>query len=147
MSVQTKPIRPIEDWGRTNVEYLDLSSTDGPDWRSKLSAEPSVIVAIDVDVHSLTNWADFGWPRPLGICQWTLSGAPSHPIFLDAARRVVNATRVVEDWEEERVWAIENFERLGKKKEAEQWRKAGKDHAMNVMEWTGPGLFTDSVIA
>lgn len=37
------------------------------------------------------------WPRPLGICQWTLSGAPHHPIFIDVTRRVINATRYVDE--------------------------------------------------
>lgn len=33
-----------------------------------------------------------------GICQWTLGGGPNHPIFIDAVRRVVNATRYIEGY-------------------------------------------------
>lgn len=51
--------------------------------------------------HALPTNADSlhlqWWPRPLGICQWTLSGAPHHPIFIDVTRRVINATRYVEE--------------------------------------------------
>ncbi|WWD21213.1 hypothetical protein CI109_105697 [Kwoniella shandongensis] len=147
--VDTRPLRPIEQWGLIDVEYLNVSATDGPFWRSKLSTHPSVVVAIDVDVHAYENWQG-SWPRPLGICQWTLSSAPNHPIFIDAARRVVNSTKVVQEWE---TWKTEEIERLEEEKE-EGWEKTvkelgeqGKDHAMSVMEWTGPGLFTDSVMA
>ncbi|WVQ93038.1 hypothetical protein IAU59_000102 [Kwoniella sp. CBS 9459] len=144
--VDTRPIRPIEQWGHTNVEYLSLASTDGLNWRSKLSTHPAVIVAIDVDVHSYEHWED-SWPRPLGICQWTLSSAPSHPIFLDAVRRVVNASRVVQDWEFWRMTEIQRLNDEGKSNEAQELADQHRDHAMNVMEWTGPGLFTDSVLA
>ncbi|TYJ57723.1 hypothetical protein B9479_001577 [Cryptococcus floricola] len=147
--VDTRPIRPVEQWGTTNPEILDLSESDGPNWRSQLSTHPSVIVAIDVDVHAFVNWQN-SWPRPLGICQWTLSSAPNHPIFLDAVRRVVNASHVVEDWEKWREGEIERLELEkadGWEKAVEDLKKQKRDHAMNVMEWTGPGLFTDSVLA
>ncbi|OCF32401.1 hypothetical protein I317_05600 [Kwoniella heveanensis CBS 569] len=144
--VDTRPIRPIEQWGQTNVEYLSLASTDGLNWRSKLSTHPAVIVAIDVDVHSYPHWEN-SWPRPLGICQWTLSSAPSHPIFLDAVRRVVNASHVVQDWENWRTDEIQRLDGEGRSQEAKELADQHRDHAMNVMEWTGPGLFTDSVLA
>ena len=146
---QTRPLRPIEQWGRINPEYLDLSATDGESWRSSLTALPAVIVAIDVDVHSHPDWAK-GWPRPLGICQWTISSAPSHPIFLDAARRVVNSTRVVESWENWRAQTISRIERArppGWQYQITQLLSMRRSRAMNVMEWSGPGLFSDAVLA
>ncbi|WVF65365.1 hypothetical protein IAT40_000092 [Kwoniella sp. CBS 6097] len=144
--VDTRPVRPIEQWGQTNVEYVSLASTDGLNWRSKLSTHPAVIVAIDVDVHSYPHW-EKSWPRPLGICQWTLSSAPSHPIFLDAVRRVVNASHVVQNWENWRTDEIQRLDGEGRVEEAKELADQHRDHAMNVMEWTGPGLFTDSVLA
>jgi len=126
-----------------------LSDTDGEDWKSSLSSEPAVIVSIDVNVHSRMDWHS-QWPRALGICQWTLSGAPYHPIYLDAVRRVVNSTRVVETWDQIRSVKIEQLEREqpeGWKDQVGRLRGEGKDHAMNVMEWTGPGLFSDAVLS
>jgi alpha 1,6-mannosyltransferase len=130
------------------VEYLDISKTDGPRWKASLSSHPSVIVAIDVNVHAKLDWWE-GWPRAVGICQWTLSGAPYHPIYLDAVRRVINSTRVVEAWEEERQAMIDRLE----DDRPEDWemevamlRAQGRSTAMEVMEWTGPGLFSDAVI-
>lgn len=107
------------------------------------------MVAVDVDVHSKQGW-EHSWPRPLGICQWTLSSAPNHPIFLDAVRRVVNASRVVQAWEERRDEEITRLERerpRGWSQEVDRLQKLGRSEVMSVMEWTGPGLFTDSVLA
>lgn len=95
--VDTYPLRPIDEWGKTKPEIYDISSTDGPveKWKSVVEAsEPSVVIAVDVDVHAKMDWGK-SWPRPLGICQWTLSGAPHHPIYVDAVRRVVNATQYI----------------------------------------------------
>ncbi|ORX39234.1 hypothetical protein BD324DRAFT_576681 [Kockovaella imperatae] len=148
--VDTTPLRPIEQWGRVNVENLDISNTDGPDWEASISTFPSVVVAVDVDVHKHPTWMD-GWPRPLGICQWTLSSAPYHPIFIDAARRVVNATRVIESWE---TWRSHEISRLESTQTPDDWqervsklRDMGCSNVMSVMEWTGPGLFSDSVLS
>lgn len=146
---QTRPIRPIEQWGLLDTEYLDLTATDGPSWKTALSTHPAVIVAVDVDVHAKQGWERY-WPRPLGICQWTLSSAPNHPIFLDAVRRVVNSSRVVQAWEEQRDEEVTRLEReqpRGWSREVDRLRKLGRSEAMSVMEWTGPGLFTDSVLA
>jgi alpha 1,6-mannosyltransferase len=140
LTVQTIPVRPIEEWGTHNVEYLDISFTDGPSWRSSLSARPSVVVGVDVDVHAHPSWIENGWPRPLGICQWALSSAPHHPIMLDAVRRVVNATHVVADWEADRDRQVERLRAEGREDEAREMEEMGDVEAMSVMEWTGPGL-------
>lgn len=130
------------------MEYLDLTETDGKAWRSTMSTYPAVMVAVDVDVHS-REWEKY-WPRAFGICQWTLSSAPYHPIFLDAVRRVVNATRVVEEWEHWRsteILRIKEEAHPGWRVEMKKLSKLGRINAMEVMEWTGPGLFTDAVLA
>jgi alpha 1,6-mannosyltransferase len=106
------------------------------------------MVAIDVDVHAKLDW-HLGWPRAVDICQWTLSGAPHHPIYLEAVRRVVNSTRVVEAWEEERKVEISRLEGEGLEgwqEQVDELKAQGRNHAMEVMEWTGPGLFSDAVI-
>ncbi len=102
-----------------------------------------------MDVHARTN-REKGRPRPSGIFQWTLSSAPYHPIFPDAVMRVVNSTRVVEEWE---AWRAQEIQRIteqesrGWEKEVKKLSKLGRLEAMSVMEWTGTALFTDSFLA
>ncbi|GFZ45636.1 hypothetical protein JCM24511_03364 [Saitozyma sp. JCM 24511] len=101
--IDTRPIRPIEQWGLRRVEVLDLTSTDGPDWRSNLTTHPGLIIGTETDVHSHPHWLESGWLRPLGMSRGTIGSAPNHPIILDAARRAVNHTRVAQKLREERI--------------------------------------------
>ena len=99
-----------------------------------------------MNVHQKLDWARH-WPRPLGICQWTLGTAPSHPIFIDAARRVVNSTGIVKHWHESNALEIKRLKQEGNTEGAAMVEGKNVAEIMNVMEWTGPGLFTDSVLA
>lgn len=133
---KTMPLRPIEHWGANTVEYLDISPTDGPHYLSTLSAHPSVIISVEIDVNN-DNYKWF-WPRPVQICQWTLSGAPFHPIYMDVVKRVINSTRVIEesgvDWDLESVGEDGN----------ERGRR--REELVSVLEWTGPPVFSDAVM-
>lgn len=59
--------------------------------------------------------------RGFQIAQWTIAAQPGHPVFLDVLSRAVT-----------------------------KWReliKEGKGlHDKDVLEWTGPGPFTDAVM-
>ncbi|GAA6060301.1 hypothetical protein JCM10212_002942 [Sporobolomyces blumeae] len=80
---------------------------------------PSCIVGVEADVGDRKDWHKY-WPRPLQFSQWTMASARGHPIMLDAVRRVV----------EQALAPVPETQKL-----------------VSVMERTGPGLFTDSVLA
>ncbi|KAG7531417.1 hypothetical protein FFLO_04338 [Filobasidium floriforme] len=152
---QTYPLRPIDEWGKIKPEIYDISSTDGPreDWVKVVeTTEPSVVVAIDVDVHQLLDWGK-SWPRPLGICQWTLSGAPHHPIYVDAVRRVVNATQYIAHQIEvvlpEEIVRLKDERPNGWKAQVKKMKKMIRTQQgiLPIMEHTGPGLWSDSVFS
>lgn len=112
--------------------------------------------------------------RPLQFVQWTLHAAPNHPIMLDVVRRILQATEVyrAHEIESEREahsdgwgWGEKSAE---DKKEQTRLREAhvinpwdgtsmtwkwqagnwrwGWD-TLSVEEWTGPAVFTDSVVS
>ncbi|GAA5871113.1 hypothetical protein JCM16303_001693 [Sporobolomyces ruberrimus] len=92
------------------------------DWEGTQPSDyepPSCIVGVEADVGDRRDWSKY-WPRPLQFSQWTMASARGHPIMLDAIRRVVEQALapVVKDAK-----------------------------PASVMERTGPGLFTDSVLA
>lgn len=120
-----------------SVEYLDISMTDGPDYLSTLSAFPSIVIGVEIDVPSVDY--EWYWPRPVQICQWTLSGAPFHPIYLDTIKRVVNATRTVED-------SSIDWEADGTGMNVTSGERVRKEDIVSVLEWTGPPVFSDSVM-
>ncbi|GAA5963727.1 hypothetical protein JCM3765_006828 [Sporobolomyces pararoseus] len=92
------------------------------DWEGRPPADyepPSCIVGVEADVGDRRDWAKY-WPRPLQFSQWTMASTRGHPIMLDAVRRVVEQALA----------------------------PVPKDNKpVSVMERTGPGLFTDSVLA
>lgn len=147
--IDTQPIRPVEHWGQNHVEYLDISLTDGPDWMDHLSSHPALIVGFESDVHRDKKWGR-SIPRALGVAQWTFAAAPNHPILLDAVRRVVEATKIVEEWEK---WRIAETERLqllrkpGWKDKVRELSGMQREDKVSVMQWTGPGMWSDSVMA
>ncbi|GAA6030087.1 hypothetical protein JCM8097_009249 [Rhodosporidiobolus ruineniae] len=106
----------------TDVECLKPVERWGedPSWEGKRPdtyTPPSLIVGIEADVGSRHDWHDF-WPRPLQISQWTMAAARGHPIMLDAVRRIVEIAVLPEE-----------------------------EQPRSVMEKTGPGVFTDSVLS
>lgn len=127
---------------------LDLSVTDGPDWLAKQTTEPAVIIAIESDVHAIREavWAA-KWPRAMGMCQWTLSSAPYHPIMLDVTRRVVNHTHIVDEWESQRTAEVAALRESGDEVAADELLGKPTAEVMPIVEWTGPAAFTDAVLA
>lgn len=106
---------------------LDLEETDGPDWHDKLATNAAIMVGFETDVHEKEGWFNY-WPRPVGVCQWALASAPNHPIMLEVVRRVVNGTHFVAS------------------KEGQDVDKR-QSQALSVIEWTGPGAFSDAVFS
>lgn len=88
-----------------------------------------MIIGVEIDVdHNNYKWY---WPRPVQICQWTLSGAPFHPIYLDVIKHVVNATKVIEESGID--WDLPS-------------EKRRREDLVSILEWTGPPVFSDSVM-
>lgn len=107
-----------------------------------------MIVGVDIDVHERLDWftSRDGWYQALGICQWALASAPGHPIMQEVTRRVVNNTRFIDDVHATKEWQ-------DKATAAEEWARLTNTTAqypaepLRVLEWTGPAVFTDSVLS
>jgi len=119
----THLLKPIDHWG---------ASAPG-------NGRPSIIVGVEADVGDRVDWHDW-WPRPLQICQWTISAAPFHPVLIDALRRIHDYTVGVVKWEESK--GLRGPAAAAKVEEVMD----KKGSRFSIMEWTGPGAFTDSVM-
>ena len=104
----------------------------------RLNQHPSIIVGLKNDAHT-DFWLTHG-PRPVCTAQWALSGAAYHPIMLDAVRRVVNATARVADFEGWRDNVTSRLTDAGHSGAAKDLDGVHDAKAVDVMEWTGPGL-------
>ena len=128
-------------WGTVEPEYLDISATDGPNWRQSLLERPSIIIGLESDAHD--RWWENRYPRPLGSCQWAVTSAPYHPIMLDSVRRVVNNTKFVAQWESDRKRLIEVAELEGNTTEVERLKAQNERDIMPILDWTGPGMYVN----
>lgn len=79
-----------------------------------------LIVGIEADPDR-PDWNDY-YARRVQFCQWTIAAAPGHPILWELVRRITDET-----------WKLHDSKKLSKNGES-------------VMEWTGPGIWTDAIM-
>ncbi|KAG8877851.1 membrane-bound alpha-1,6- mannosyltransferase Initiation-specific [Tulasnella sp. 331] len=153
----TSCLHAIEEWGASADLWDDgkgwLAPAEGEETlesRKKAMGPPSVVIGIEVDVGDREDWHRW-WPRPLQIVQWTFGAAPRHPILLDVISRVVSSTAHAKAWSDDRDKRVAALQEAGRIEEANAFASVplfdndNNGGYMSVMEWTGPGIFTDAV--
>ncbi|KAG8887645.1 membrane-bound alpha-1,6- mannosyltransferase Initiation-specific [Tulasnella sp. 332] len=150
-------LKSIEKWG-TSAElwkdgdgWLPLSSKAHTSEDAKQAlGPPSFIVGIEADFSHRADW-QLSWSRPIQIAQWTFAGAPHHPILLDVISRIASATSRVREWSTDRDARVETLRREGRIGDAKAlariplYDNGSNGGHFSVLEWTGPGAFTDAV--
>ncbi|KAG9033137.1 membrane-bound alpha-1,6- mannosyltransferase Initiation-specific [Tulasnella sp. JGI-2019a] len=154
--IDTTCLRSITHWGKNAVLWKD-----GKDWlipsrrgetlesMRKNLGPPSVIIGVEADVGDRPDWHDW-WARPLQIVQWTMASAPSHPIMLDVISRIAQSSEGLPAWTAERSANLTKLRIHGQVEAAEKlanvlpWADPKAGGHRSVMEWTGPGVFTDA---
>ncbi|GHJ85605.1 hypothetical protein NliqN6_2007 [Naganishia liquefaciens] len=158
----TKRLKPISNWSNKarlwhegrgwlygNSTGLDLEPMEGVEVDDL--ASPSVVVGIEADVGDRQDWHDW-WPRPVQIVQWTISSTPYHPIALDVIRHITHQTAEALEWQQQRPRRIKTLLQAGEIDEAERLKQATilsepkAGGPVGVMNWTGPGVWTDAVL-
>ncbi|WVQ72773.1 hypothetical protein IAR50_002333 [Cryptococcus sp. DSM 104548] len=144
----TASVLPLERWGISHdthqtdpllrtlphlVSLLSSSSSPSspPPPPPEDETEPNLIVAIEVDAPATNaKWQKQTFARGLQVVQWTIVGKRGHPVFLDVVGHALG-------WGEK----VRIDEQRGKRTgEAEREKKDGE-----ILEWSGPGAFTDAV--
>lgn len=85
-----------------------------------------LIIGIEADPDR-DDWADW-YARRIQFCQWTIQSKPGHPVLRDIVAKITEDTLRRKNT---------NTLRLPKT----------KDRGAQIMNWTGPGIWTDSVFA
>ncbi|KAG8886432.1 membrane-bound alpha-1,6- mannosyltransferase Initiation-specific [Tulasnella sp. 332] len=155
--VDTSCLKPIVNWGASATLWHEgrgwlVPTRRGQTLESMIKSlgPPSVVVGVEADVGGRADWNEW-YARPVQIIQWTLGSTPSHPILLDCLSRIANTTQRISTWSAERDAKVAQLRAEGSIQAAEKIANARSwvdpkfgGHA-SVMEWTGPGVFTDSV--
>lgn len=83
-----------------------------------------VTIGIEADPDR-PDWAEW-YARRIQFCQWTIQSKPGHPILREVVARITEKT-------------------LAKKKKGSMF-DASISRGTDIMDWTGPGIWTDSVM-
>ncbi|EPY50253.1 alpha-1,6-mannosyltransferase Och1 [Schizosaccharomyces cryophilus OY26] len=78
-----------------------------------------LVVGIEADPDR-PDWYDH-YARRIQFCQWTIAATPGHPVLWELVHKITMGT-----------WSLHEKGQLSEDKDA-------------VMDWTGPGIWTDSV--
>lgn len=97
-----------------------------PNWIPS-SVDPSdlgLIVGIEADPDR-PDWAEW-YARRIQFCQWTIQSKPGHPVLRDIVAKITDET-------------------LRRKRHGNLPLPNSKERGSQIMDWTGPGIWTDSV--
>ncbi|ODQ68549.1 alpha 1,6 mannosyltransferase [Nadsonia fulvescens var. elongata DSM 6958] len=83
-----------------------------------------LIVGIEADPDR-PDWKEW-YARRIQFCQWTIQAKPGHPVLREIVSRITEIT-------------------LDKKKNKKLALPDSKSRGSEIMDWTGPGIWTDSV--
>lgn len=112
--IDTYCLKPISNWALFDPKYLPENS--------KLN---SIGLAIGIEADpDRPDWAEW-YARRIQFVQWTVVGKRGHPFLRELIARIVEETLRKQE--------------LGMLKRVE-----GKDAGGDIMQWTGPGMFTDT---
>ncbi|KAF5093791.1 hypothetical protein D0Z03_002284 [Geotrichum reessii] len=85
-----------------------------------------LIIGIEADPDR-EDWADW-YARRIQFCQWTIQAKPGHPVLRDIVAKITEET-------------------LKRKNTRTLQLPSTKDRGSQIMDWTGPGIWTDSVFS
>lgn len=100
------------------------------DWASnqaKIADKPNIaglVVGIEADPDR-PDWHDW-YSRRIQFCQWTIQAKKGHPMLKELIAKITEIT-------------------LARHKKNQLKDVLGKDAGGDIMEWTGPGIWTDGV--
>lgn len=83
-----------------------------------------LIIGIEADPDR-PDWAEW-YARRIQFCQWTIQSKPGHPVLRDIVAKITEET-------------------LKRKNQGNLPLPNTKDRGSQIMDWTGPGIWTDSV--
>ncbi|CDK29158.1 unnamed protein product [Kuraishia capsulata CBS 1993] len=120
--MDTVALKPISEWPLFNASLLGVDSSQVDVTRRLTPIGLAVGIEADPDRPDWSDW----YARRLQFCQWTLQAKKGHPMLRELIIRIVETTA----------------RRLA---EGTLQKVEGKDKGGDVMNWTGPAVFTDTL--
>nr|BAE94371.1 alpha-1,6-mannosyltransferase [Ogataea minuta] len=130
--IDTICLKPVNEWATFNEQtvishYLKTNGKTSqlPEVDPSTRKTPiGLTIGIEADPDR-PDWHEW-YARRIQFCQWTIQGKQGHPMLRELIIRIVEQTF--------------RKEAMGNLKKVE-----GKDMGGDIMQWTGPGVFTDTL--
>ncbi|CAK9439217.1 uncharacterized protein LODBEIA_P34410 [Lodderomyces beijingensis] len=112
----------------SDIDTVNLKPVDTwvSNWEHYLGREQraGIVVGIEADPDR-PDWHEW-YARRIQFCQWSIQSKRGHPLLLRLIAKITELT-------------------LERDKRGTLHKVMGKDSGGDIMEWTGPGIFTDAV--
>ncbi|GMM37415.1 initiation-specific alpha-1,6-mannosyltransferase [Saccharomycopsis crataegensis] len=117
--VDTFGLKGIGNWPSfsSNYEFFQNHKNIEP-------KDVGIMIGIEADPDR-PDWADW-YARRIQFCQWTIQAKKGHPLL---GNLITKITEITLDRDENSTIKLAN----------------GKDEGADIMNWTGPGIFTDEI--
>ncbi|XBW36097.1 hypothetical protein QEN19_001673 [Hanseniaspora menglaensis] len=165
--VDTILMKSLPEWPGNNYHFLkdivsnqeDRVSYSKPEGENKLPDSyemintPGLVLGIEADPDR-ADWADY-YARRIQFCQWTIQSKPGHPVLRELILNITATTlastklknsaiknRILFEKDNEFKYKVQ---RRNKKNNNNIPKNAKNTDGTDIMNWTGPGIFTDTV--
>ncbi|SCV04136.1 LAMI_0H13696g1_1 [Lachancea mirantina] len=164
--LDTVPLKTLTDWPSVNgaswlvaetpIKYKNFKATD-----SQVAQEPGFVIGIEADPDR-PDWNEH-YARRIQFCQWTIQSKPGHPLLRELILNITATTLgstvargkyPAPKFEFPKEIPLQDYsincrdKKLNDAQFSCNEKKTPKntDHA-DIMNWTGPGAFSDAVMA
>ncbi|CAI4039232.1 hypothetical protein SMKI_07G2110 [Saccharomyces mikatae IFO 1815] len=165
--IDTVLLKPIDTWPSQNDSWLsDMINTNKPipykNWKGsphtsdKISHQPGLVIGIEADPDR-DDWNDH-YARRIQFCQWTIQAKPGHPILRELILNITATTLAsvqhpgvpINEMIDLRYEKDYNVNYRLKRRNDENYKHTELKNSDNIegsdiMDWTGPGIFSDII--
>lgn len=164
--MDTVLLKPVNSWPSVNPAFLSKikSSRNIISYKTKtgiskpeIKTQPGFVIGIEADPDR-EDWQTW-YARRIQFCQWTIQSKPGHPILRELILNITTTTlnsvyssHLKEYNDLIDVTNINDYnvnyratKRLDKKINHNAFKTKSNTDGSDVMNWTGPGIFTDII--
>lgn len=165
--MDTFPLKPLDKWPSINHESLrSFRETRKPmpykgfksgDVTVHNDREPGLVIGIEADPDRV-DWSDW-YARRIQFCQWTIQAKPGHPMLrelilnitattLDSVSGMKKTAESLIDKTHLNDYNVNYRDKRAKDTEYlhEEAKTEENTDGSDIMNWTGPGIFSDIVM-
>ncbi|CAI4061903.1 initiation-specific alpha-1,6-mannosyltransferase SKDI_07G2170 [Saccharomyces kudriavzevii IFO 1802] len=162
--IDTRLLKPIDSWPSKRKSWLDdiinvniaipyKNLKVSPPTSSKISQQPGLVIGIEADPDRV-DWNDH-YARRIQFCQWTIQAKPGHPILRELILNITASTLMsvknsgvpIGDMIDSRYkddYNV-NIRKERHKDRTDKHSESENNEEVDVMNWTGPGIFSDII--